>query len=169
MIFKNKFHELVKVIKWHIFSYFKFSHELTISKFRLPPNHCSIMKLKAPAFRNILITSFVSLVIISQIISLPPIIKIPLLFTNGLINGTVVYLIYKYYKSLPESKCSILTYLMQLFMILGMVSIIWYTAAEILIELPSLIQPAMTAYPNVMCSLCIMNFLPFQSASVCCL
>ena len=91
------------------------------------------------------------IVVIKEIYFIPRPLRIILHIISFIVSSFALKLIHDFYKSVPVVRQTSLTYCMRLLMILGIVFLIWYTIAVIIVEFPKLIEPYFASYPNLTC------------------
>ena len=126
----------------------------------------------------IIISLVASLILISQFLIMPAWLSIPMTVVLCVQSLIALYLTYKFYGSQPESQKTVLNYLLQLFMVVTAIGVVWHTVAEVLMAVPQVLVPAFEAHLDSACtflryelimipySSCVMAIITFEMVLV---
>ena len=102
--------------------------------------------------RIVILFSFLVLLMIALIPNIPWWIKIPIITVLGFLSILAVIVIGIYYSSLPDSKKSILSYLVVFCMWLSILAIAWFWISTVAMEIPALMMLAIESDALLICS-----------------
>ena len=97
--------------------------------------------------------TLIGLVILAQVPYLPLLVGALLNIILGSVSLAALYILYSYYRSLPTSKATLLTYLARLFVVCASVTVAWYLLVTVALAFPSLIEFGLRKSVKVTCSL----------------
>ena len=111
--------------------------------------------------RTVILTLLFVMLMVALIPHISAWIKFPLLGLLSCVSLLSMLCIVMYYHSLPDTKKSILSYLVILLMFLMFPAVIWYLITAVALAIPSLMQESFKMSPLLTCSLLNYEYLGF--------